>query len=147
LVYVTIVYEPGSAELVQHCNARTDYELISHRYAPDACAECARIAATCREPTLARIYVSVGRDGDVALGCTLCADPWFVDLDYDELDLPNLNQLSERHLRERHHAVIDGGVVGHPFQPGAVSDLCQAPDPYRLGDRCYLPAGNHIHMR
>lgn len=31
-------------ENVEHCNARTDYEMIVHRYAPDECDECQRIA-------------------------------------------------------------------------------------------------------
>jgi hypothetical protein len=32
--------EPAICELVQHCNPRTEYELIKHPYEPDACTEC-----------------------------------------------------------------------------------------------------------
>lgn len=29
-----------SLPIVQHCNRRTDYELIRHQWDPDACKEC-----------------------------------------------------------------------------------------------------------
>jgi hypothetical protein len=32
-------------ENVEHCNARTDYKMIVHRYAPNECDECRRCAA------------------------------------------------------------------------------------------------------
>lgn len=39
---------PGEIEPVgrnvEHCNERTDYDMIVHRYAPDDCDECRRIA-------------------------------------------------------------------------------------------------------
>jgi hypothetical protein len=43
-VEVASVVTPVLGERVQHCNARTDYELIAHPYAPAECDECARIA-------------------------------------------------------------------------------------------------------
>lgn len=38
-------YAEPVGESVDHCNARTDYEMITHRYAPDKCDECQRIAS------------------------------------------------------------------------------------------------------
>lgn len=34
---------PVPGEQVQHCNARTEYEMVVHGYAPNDCAECDRI--------------------------------------------------------------------------------------------------------
>jgi hypothetical protein len=37
---------------VDHCNTRTDYEMISHIYTPATCGECVRLATTALEIAL-----------------------------------------------------------------------------------------------
>ncbi len=48
----------------------------------------------------------------------------------------------EAPVRERPPA----GPDVHAFVPGAVAkDACQGPDPWRYGDRCYLPEAHPVH--
>lgn len=57
----------GPGVIVQHCNPRTEYELIRHPYDPDGCPHCAELrelaterrCPACRSPR----WVSVSFDG------------------------------------------------------------------------------------